>query len=238
MWFKVKNREILYILTMACIPKMVSPKGNILESAAQQTLSEVLGYDEGKAYYLLLSKKEEELEKEFSYSKRYRLLKNLYNLGAVGKLKPEDQDFFGYVILPPSFLYSRNISSEIIDFLEKIYLKNHSEILNSSFSQLILKNENGFLTFILKYFMKESARIITNETGFNKILGKNINKVDMIEHKKESKRRMGIIDRNYAFEFTDMLNKDTYESVGYFAKTMTSSERDYISLVEKEMREF
>ena len=70
-----------------------------LLKAAQQALSECLGYDESRSYYFLLTKQDKELEQEFSYSKRYRILKNLFELGAVGKFKPEDQDFFTYLLL-------------------------------------------------------------------------------------------------------------------------------------------
>jgi len=78
---------------------------SFIEKAAQQALSEALGFDEARVYYLFLTKKEKDIEKEFSYSKKYRLLKELFKLGAMGKIKPENQDFFSYILLPPSFLY-------------------------------------------------------------------------------------------------------------------------------------
>ncbi len=123
---------------------------NLIEQASKQILSEFLGFEEGLVYYLLLTKKESLISKEFSYSKRYRLLKKLYEEGAVGKLKPENQDFFNYFLLPPTFLYSKEIDLKIIDFLEQIYLKNHSKILDTNVSQIILKDEIPLLYFLLK----------------------------------------------------------------------------------------
>jgi len=215
---------------------MIKNSVKLFEQASKQALSDSLGFDEGRAYYLLLLKKEDELKKEFSYSKRYRLLKNLFELGAVGKLKPDEQDFFNYFVLPPSFLYIKEVEKEIIEFLENIYLKNHSYIINSNFAQIILKNEMNLLLFVLKYFMKESARLVGDDKRFKTILGKNSNKIDIIIQR-NTKRRFGIIDQNFAFDFSEIISKNSHEYIGYMANGKDKNS-DYISIVEKEMREY
>lgn len=60
---------------------------DFLVKAAQLELADILGYDEARAYYLLLKKQETQLESEFSYSKKYRIMKSLFEAGAVAKFK-------------------------------------------------------------------------------------------------------------------------------------------------------
>ena len=132
----------------------------LIKKASQQALCEALGFDEGRAYYLILTNKNKDLEKEFSYSKKYRLLKSLFESAAIGKLKTEDKDFFGYVLLPPTFLYSDSVDSEIIAFLEDIYLKNHLNVLLNGFCQVILRNEKWLALFLVNYLMKDNAKLL------------------------------------------------------------------------------
>lgn len=205
---------------------------NLFEKAAQQILSEVLGYDEGKSYFLLLTKRQDELEKEFSYSKRYRILKNLYEFGAVGKFKPNNQEFFNYFIIPPTFLYDQ-ADVKIIEYLESIYLKNYSDIILNNFSQMMLKDEINLLFFFLKYFMKENAKIKGDKVRLGKVI-KEATNINIIDNK-ESKRRIGLIDKNFAFEFVDIPNKNSYESIGYFANSNSRNNKDYISIIEEEI---
>ncbi len=219
------------------MPKLIH--SNFIEQASKQILSEFLGFEEGLVYYLLLTKKEQLISKEFSYSKRYRLLKRLYEAGAVGKLKPENQDFFNYFLLPPSFLYFNKIDLKIIEYLESIYLKHHSYIYDSPFIQLIVKNENYILIFLLKYFMKEKARLVINELNLNDILGEKITKVNIISNKKESKRRIGIIDNNLAFEFFNIQNITSSEFMGYLVNKNSSlikKDLDYVSKIDVEIK--
>jgi hypothetical protein len=202
---------------------------NLLDKASQQALSEVLGYDEARIYYLILNKKEQELEKEFSYSKRYRLMKSLFEIEAVGKVKPEEQDFFSYILLPPSFLYFKKIDMEIIEYLEKIYLKNHFEALNKRFSQIILKDEKILLIFLLKYFMKEEARLSIDEFKLD-FLGKKKNMIKITRRK--DRRKIGVIDNKLAFEFVSMFNSN--ENIGYLS-TNKEDNREYVSMIEQEI---
>jgi len=212
---------------------------NLLDKASQQLLYQELGYDSGKAYYFLLTKNFKDFEKEFSYSKRYRLLKELFNCGVIGKIKIESQESFNYFILPPLFLYSKEIDFDIITFLEKIYLKNYSDILLSSFSQVILKSENPLIFFLLKYFMKEEATLTLDKTILNKVLGDNLDKVNILKARTETKRRIGIIDKNFTFEFFDMLNKTSYESFGYIInhhQKCDQSKTDDIIKIKNELK--
>jgi hypothetical protein len=71
----------------------------LMLKAAQQALSEFLGYDEGIVYYSLLTNHSKEIESQFSYSKRYRVMKSLFESGAMAKLKPKNKDSFLYVLL-------------------------------------------------------------------------------------------------------------------------------------------
>ena len=194
---------------------------NLLLKAAQQALSDILGYDEATAYCLLLQKKERELESEFSYSKRYRIMKSLSDFGAVGKFKQSDKDFFSYILLPPSFLYfgEESVDKEIIEFLELIYLENHAESLEQEFSQIILKDERPLMAFLLKYFMKDSAKITARELNLKRIMGKRSEKVSILSNKDENKR-MGTIDKKISFEFVSIPAKDNLsdrEYIGYFS---------------------
>lgn len=202
---------------------------NLLDKASQQALSEVLGYDEARIYYLILNKRKQELEKEFSYSKRYRLMKSLFEIGAVGKVKPESQDFFSYILLPPSFLYLKKIDMKIIECLEKIYLENHFEALNKRFSQIILKDEKILLIFLLKYFMKEQAHLAIDEFKLD-FLGKKKDKIKITRRK--DRRKIGVIDNKLAFEFVSMFNSN--ENIGYLS-TNKEDNKEYVSIIEQEI---
>lgn len=190
---------------------------DLLLKAAQQALSDVLGYDEAKVYSFLLLKNDAELEKEFSYSKRYRILKSLFDCGAVGKFKQKDKDFFSYILLPPSFLYFNEeceSDKEIVEFLESLYLENHSSLLEQEFSQIMIKDERPLLVFLLKYFMKDSAKMLMQELNLKEILGEKIRKVTMMKSRDEFKRS-GIIDQKLSFEFVKVPNRQEQEYIGY-----------------------
>ena len=194
---------------------------NLLLKAAQQALSDALGYDEATAYFLLLQKKEQELEKEFSYSKRYRILKSLFDSSAVARFKQKDKDFFSYLLLPPSFMYfgSEPVEKQIVEFLESIYLKNYSNLLEQEFSQIMIKDERPLLTFLLKYFMKDSARLLVKELDLKKVLGEKANKVTFLNQADEFKRK-GTIDRKISFDFVSIPKKtdiNSREYIGYLS---------------------
>ena len=61
----------------------------MLESAAKERIYDSLGFDEGKMYFAYLNGISESVEKEFSHSKKYRVLRELYKQGAVAKCRSQ-----------------------------------------------------------------------------------------------------------------------------------------------------
>ncbi len=211
----------------------MTQNNNLMDKAAKQCLCEALGHDEGTTYYLLLHKDYEGLSREFSYSKKYRVLKNLFNSCAVAKLKLEDKDVYNYIALPPTFLHTDETDQKIVDYLEKIYLRNYRNLFSSRFSQLILRSEKWLILFMLKYSMKENAKIIIPELD-QKILGKKFSKVELVKIEGVDKK-VGIIDRRLAFEFSSVYNGITQDHIGYIASKTKDQETDYISLIENKL---
>lgn len=203
----------------------------ILHKAAQQVLCEELGFDEGRVYYAILSKKQEPME--LSYSKRYRVLKSLFVQGALAKLKTYEKDFYVYEPLPPSFLHSKDmkINPEIINFLEELYIQNHSVLLQTSFSQIILRDETGLVFFLLKYIMKENANLSGTKVS-PEIIKEQKSKIAITDNSREDKK-YGVIDRRFAFELSVVRQKDSYDCVGYIA-----TKENYIAEVERNLNGF
>lgn len=198
----------------------------ILHKAAQQVLCEILGFDEGRIYYAILSKTEEPME--LSYSKRYRILKSLFVQGAVAKLKNYEKDFYVYVPLPPSFLHSKKVNQEIIVFLEELFIHNYYHILETSFSQIILRDETGLIFFLLKYLMKENANLSGTKVDSEQMkTGKS--KIVLADNSREDKK-FGVIDRRFAFEFSVVRQRDAYDCIGYIA-----TKENYIAEVERNL---
>jgi hypothetical protein len=200
---------------------------NLIQKAAQQALSEMLGQDEARVYLMILEKKEKDLEKEFSYSKRYRVMKSLFDSGALGKFKQKDKDSFSYLILPPCFLYfqEETVDKRIMEFLESIYLKNHSAMLEKELSQIILRDERSLLVFLLKYFMKDNAKILVQELDLRKIMGNKSDRVTFLSQGSEN-RRHGTIDKKISFEFVSIPAKNNLlarEYIGYFSREPESN---------------
>ena len=201
----------------------------LLEKASQHALSETLGYDEGKAYYYLLTKQEKKLEIEYSYSKRYRLLKNLYIKGVVGKQKSEDRDLFYYFILPPSFLYFCNTNTSSILWLESLYEKYHSQLFKKEYLQMTAKDLNGFILYLLRHGMKKNASIQMDNTKISNMLGKDITNISFIEPPKYTRRVMGIIDKNIVFDFSRVTSRKEPYYVGFLSYSENS---DYFKSVK------
>lgn len=138
---------------------------SLIESATKQVLSENLGFDPGRVYYLILTNQKKEIEKEFSYSKKYRILKSLFELGALSKIKLDDKDFYSYFPLPPLFLKESN---EVSEFLNKLYEKNFKDKLRCKFFQVIMKTSSEkFVNFLKKFYIDTNNDKLTFE--FNKI---------------------------------------------------------------------
>lgn len=210
-------------------------QNSVLMKAAQHALSEELGFDEGRAYFYLLTGKKKEFEQEYSYSKRYRLLKELYENGAVGKIKPSDKDFFSYFLLPPTFLALLGISERILKFLENIYFSKYMTTLDLSFSQIMIKDEKSLVLFLLKYLMKDYAKIITGDIDLMRISGIRREKITIKTYEEKMRRKIGVIDGKIGFELSSIINRDSYDYVGCITNSISKGVReDYISGIEKE----
>ena len=209
---------------------------DIFGKACEQVLCQALGYDEGRAYYFLLTKNDVKLNQEFSYSKRYRLMKNLFELSAVGKIKNVGKDIFSYFVLPPSFLYFQDADLKIIEHLEGVYMGNFLEHFEHDFCQFRFKNEKVFVIFLLKYFMKDSARLLMDNFDLD-FLGERKKDV-LILNIRDSKRKIGIIDKKFVFEFVAFLNVEDYELVGHLVNINSGdfSKRDHVLNIQKELR--
>ncbi len=205
----------------------------LIEKASQQLLCEKLGYDEGRVYYLILTKNEKDLNAEFSYSKRYRLFRSLFSLGYMGKIKPEGQDYFNYILLPPPFFESGKEGREIAAFLERLYLENHFDQFSRKFSQLILRDDRNLINFLLRCKMKDSAKLIINNFNLD-FLGERRKNVSMIR-RDYSHRRLGLIDKNIGFEFMKVRNSEGHDYIGYLAYYIKRETNDFISSIEEEI---
>jgi hypothetical protein len=85
--------------------------------------------------------------------------------------------------------------------------------------------------------MENNAKFIIDDFNLE-FLGKDKEKVVIIR-KSETKRKLGIIDNNFAFEFTSILNKDAYDYIGYITtRQNNSTEKDYISIIKEELQQF
>jgi hypothetical protein len=219
--------------------KITKQADNLLEKAAQQILGESLGFDEGRAYYLILLKKDKDIEKEFSYSKKYRLLKNLFDSGAIGKIKPHDKDFFSYIPLPPSFLDAKKVPNSIVLFLEGLYIENHKSLLQSTkFSQIILKDLRGFVLFLLKHIMNNEANILGTEITPEHLKSyledkEKINSITINSSGFEN-RHLGIIDNAIGFEFLRIRGRKSYDYIGYITSKKPKENNSYLEGIEKE----
>jgi len=190
---------------------------NILIKASQQALAEALGFDEAQVYYYILTKNESQIDKDYSYSKKYRVMKSLFEAGAVGKFKPKEKDFFNYFLLPPSFLSLEEVESDIVSYLEALYLDNHAELLKQGLSQIILRDERPILLFLLKHFMKDSAKIVVGDLNIKKMLGEKSKRIDMIN--KDESLKSGIIDKKLAYEFVRIPALKEREYIGYISES-------------------
>lgn len=186
----------------------------LFEKATQHILCEVLGFDEGRTYYLLLTKNKKTLEKEFSYSKGYRMMKSLFLKGVVGKIKEKGKDYFSYVLLPPSFLHFKKVDKKVIRALEKVYLENYKKFFETDFSQIIVKDDRGLILFLLKYVMKEDAKLFGVKFSLT-YLGKNKNKV--VINDSIGERRKGLIDNRLSFEFSAIRGANSDDYIGYIS---------------------
>jgi len=197
---------------------MATNSDKFIEIAAEQVLCNVLGYDEGRVYLHMIMKKDAKIEEELSYSKCYRMKKNLFNYGAVGKIK-NGKDYFYYIPLPPTFLYYLGeVDKKIIEHLEEIYLKNHKEIFMYNFAQLLLKDSKSFISFMVRTLIKNEARLMLDSKYYEKLLSAELDKIKKLNIDEGFTKTMGIIDDEICFEFMNLNEESTKDLIGYISR--------------------
>jgi hypothetical protein len=90
----------------------------------------------------------------------------------------------------------------------------------------MIKDEKPILAFLLKYFMKESAKLFVQELDLKRIIGSNSSKITMMNNKNNEKR-MGTIDKRISFEFVSIPAKNNLlarEYIGYFSREPSAKE--------------
>lgn len=154
----------------------------LYKKAIYQILGEENGFDEAKIYLdmVFLNKK---FWEDFSVSKIYRIFQRLYELGFLFKIKNEEKNH--YLPIPPSFLYTNPlIDKKIIDYLEKVYYKNHAESFKKKEMLFEAKGVffEGLVIFLTKYLMKKEAILLVGGPDIPELLKKIIpQKIDLIK---------------------------------------------------------
>ncbi len=208
------------------------------EKAVIQMLCELLGYDEGRMYYLLLTVQDTKLDHEFSRSKRYRVTNALFKAGMMGKVKYVDKNAFQYVVLPASILHLISTDSDLIVFLEKLYVRHYSHLFSKTFSQWMLKDERGLIIFMLKYIMRDHAHLVSDDSHAFDTAGVDTSKITLKRAVNGVRRKFGIIDGSTAFDFSLFAEHDSHAAIGYIARAIPDKESCKVSLIERELAEF
>jgi len=96
-------------------------------------------------------------------------------------------------------------------------LENHSASLLEDSSQLILSNNKCLLIFMLKYFMKDTAKVTgdSRQLSLEKFIGRKAEKVTLVG-KDESKFR-GTIDKSISFDFVTIPDLEEKKYIGYIS---------------------
>lgn len=205
-----------------------------LESAAKERLYETLGFDEGRVYYKYLIGDSGKLNKEFSYSKRYRILKELFKKGAIAKYRTPSKETFTYLVLPPAFLIKNNTHDEVLEFLEALYYKEFNKQWKG-FMEFAIVKENWLVSSILKNFTEHKAEVITT-TDLKEYLSKEMGSKLIIRGNNSTKNTIGLIDNKIFFEFTKPFDDFSEESSGYIAFTESIESKDMIVKIKNRMQ--
>ncbi len=202
-----------------------SAENSMLESAAKERLYGTLGFDEGKLYFAYLNGVSESIEKEFSYSKRYRVLRELYKQGAVAKCRAQDKENFTYYILPPACILRQNNKDKVIQFLEELYYAQFSEQWKG-FLEITVSKEEPLIVALLKKFTEKTAEIIADRLLKERMRSESMHEGIIIKESYASKKNAGRIDNKIFFEFTKPFDDFSEESSGYvaFAESIQSAE--------------
>jgi len=219
----------------------------IVEKAMIHILGEEIGFEEAEIYWKMIRK--ESLE-EINRSKKYRILKELFELGHLLRIKKHG--IFEYIPVPPTFIYlESDIKKEHIDKQEKIYLKNYFNLFKEGDFLLEASGKviNGIVLFFIKNFMKKKADILLggpdifdlieketpakfdniNFIGINKYFKKKgycEKNLKLTEEEIISDRRFCIIDDELIICF--------FKSLGEVYEGYITSNKDRIELKKKE----
>ncbi|MEM4330849.1 MAG: hypothetical protein QW273_02475 [Candidatus Pacearchaeota archaeon] len=175
----------------------------IIEKILFYFLKEGFENDEIKLYFSLLTENYELLEKEFSRSRKYRVMKRLFDRGVLIKIKWIDDENFKYFALPPTFLYIDDEGiKKNIKKIEKIFLKKIN-LEEFKFVNINVKNEKPFLILLLNNLVNNNASLVLPRDY--KFPFELIEKKNLISYKKETENYFkGIIDEKIFFEFFEI----------------------------------
>ena len=220
------------------IPRISSkPADNpMLESAAKERLYDSLGFDEGKMYFAYLNGKLELVKKDFSYSKKYRVLRELYKQGAVAKCRSQDKENFTYLILPPTCILKQNNKDKITQFLEELYYQNFS-FQWKGFLEIIVSKDDQLIVSLLKQFIENTAEIIADRNLKERVHSALAHEGIIIKEAYASKKKAGRIDNKIFFEFTKPFDDFSEESSGYIAFTESISSAELIVKVKNRIQQ-
>lgn len=215
----------------------MSMEEEILNKLTRQYFCENLGFEEGMFYFNMIINNEEFSKKNYSRSKKYRLLKKLYEEGAIAKIG-NDSENIKFLPLPPPFLSKNTIDKEVIGHIEKIYLAHqYNKLLEDLNKKACLHisirghKNNSLILFLLKYYMKKSAIILMGGTDEFEFYKRNLNKESIekikyylredydlktspgarkIKSCKIGNKRLAIIDGEIIVEFLKTPNDDYF----------------------------
>jgi len=219
------SRDPVLITKRSCkikesVPQISSkPADNLmLESAAKERIYDSLGFDEGKMYFAYLKGISESVEKEFSHSKKYRVLRELYKQGAVAKCRSQDKENFTYLILPPTCIIKQDSKDKVIQFLEELYYRNFSYQWKG-FLEVTVSKDDQLIVSLLKQFVENTAEIIADRNLKEQVRSELAHEGIIIKEAYASKKKAGRIDNKIFFEFTKPFDDFSEESSGYIAFT-------------------
>ena len=197
----------------------------MLESAAKERLYNALGFDEGKMYFAYLMGISESIEKEFSYSKKYRVLKELYKQGAVAKCKTQNKENFSYFVLPPSCILKYENKDKVSQFLEDLYYQEF-DWQWKGFLEITVSKDEPLIIALLKQFTEKTSEVITDRNFKEQMHNELSHEGITIKESYKSKKKAGRIDNKIFFEFTKPFDDFSEESSGYiaFAESIPSAE--------------
>ncbi len=217
-------------------PVVKSSDNPMLESAAKERLYDSLGFDEGRMYFAYLKGISEKVEKEFSYSKKYRVLRELYKQGAVAKCRSQDKESFTYLILPPTCILKQNNKDKVNQFLEELYYQNFS-FQWKGFLEVTVSKDDQLIVSLLKQFMENTAEIIADKNLKEQVNSALMHEGVIIKEAYASKKKAGRIDNKIFFEFTKPFDEFSDESSGYIAFTESIASAEFIVKIKNRIQQ-